>query len=186
MDLVALPEPKLYSADDLFAMPSDARYELIFGELVAMPPPPGGEHGNLTVSLSAYVTVFADEHDLGYCFAAETGFKIASNPDTVLAADFAFVAKDRLPGGVPVKHVPLAPDIILETRLPGDTQRHAASKVLLWLRAGTRVVWLLDPKARSLTVNRADSLAQTLSRNDTLTVEDILPGFKFHMSRLFR
>ena len=128
MSALRLPERRQYTADDLLAMPSDARYELILGELIAMPPPPGGEHGNKTLGPSAYVTVFVEENDLGYCFAAETGFKIGTDPDTVMAADFAFVAKDRLPNGVSEKHVPLAPDIVMETRSPRDTKRSMASK----------------------------------------------------------
>src|SRR5436190_1664460 len=136
MSALPLAESRIHTSDELMALPSDERYELIMGELIAMPPPPGGEHGSRTFSLSVGVGVFVEEHELGYCFAAETGFKIATNPDTVLAADFAFVRKERLPDGVPVKHVPLAPDIVLETRSPGDTKREVATKVLLWLQAG--------------------------------------------------
>jgi len=186
MSALSIPEFRIYTADDLFAMPSNARYELIMGELIAMPPPPGGEHGIRTLSLSAHVAVYVEEHDLGYCFAAETGFKIAHDPDTVLAADFAFVAKERLPDGVPVKHVPLAPDIIMETRSPGDTKREVSSKVLLWLQAGTRVAWVLDPKARTLTVHRTGHLPRILGADDILTVDDILPGFQYSLARLFR
>ena len=186
MSNLRLPASRQYTADDLLAMPSDARYELILGELIVMPPPPGGEHGNKTLALSAYVAVFVDENNLGYYFAAETGFKIGSNPDTVLGADFAFIAKDRLPDGVPVKHVPLAPDIVMETRSPGDTKREVASKALLWLQAGTRVVWILDPKAKILTVHQTGHVPQTLGPTDTLTVEDILPGFAYSLARLFR
>ncbi len=186
MSVLRFPEPRYYAADDLFNMPSEARYELIRGELIAMPPPPGGEHGYTTASLAARITVFADEYDLGYCFAAETGFKIGSDPDTVLAADFAFVAVDRLPEGVPVKHVPLAPDIVLETRSPRDSKRDVASKTLLWLQAGTRVVWVLDPKAKTLTVHRFGHVPQTLGPADTLREEEILPGFAYPLARLFR
>jgi Uma2 family endonuclease len=186
MSVESIPEARLYKAEDLLAMPSGLRYELILGELVAIPPPPGGEHGSKTLALSAYVAVFVDENELGYCFAAETGFKIRTNPDTVMGADFAFVAKERLPGGVPVKHVPLAPDIVMETRSPGDTKREVASKTLVWLQAGTRVVWILDPPAKTLTVHRTDHLPITLGPADTLTVEDILPGFAYSLARLFR
>ena len=186
MSALTVPETRLYTADELFAMPSTARYELIQGELIPMPPPPGGEHGSKTISLSARVTVFVEDHDLGCCFAAETGFKIASNPDTVLGADFAFVLKERLPEGVPDKHVPLAPDLVMETPSPGDTKREVSSKVLLWLQAGTRVVWVLDPKASTLTVHRTGDPPQTLGPQDTLTAEDLFPGFTYSLARLFR
>jgi Uma2 family endonuclease len=186
MSALPLSETKYFTSDELIALPSDARYELIMGELVAMPPPPGGEHGSRTFSLSMGVGVFVEEHDLGYCFAAETGFKIASDPDTVLAADFAFVKKERLPAGLPVKHVPLAPDIVMETRSPGDTKREVSSKALLWLQAGVGIVWILDPKARTVTIHRTGRLPQILGVEDVLTAEEVLPGFQYSLKRLFR
>lgn len=180
----ALTAERVWTANDLLQMPGDARFELIQGELIPMPPPPGGEHGYRTLTLAARIQVYVEDHDLGYCFAAETGFKIAENPDTVKGADFAFVAKNRLPEGVPAKHVPLAPDIVLETRSPGDSKSDVASKVKLWLQAGVRVVWTLDPGAKTLTIHRPDSAPQTLAAKDTLREEDILPGFSLSLARV--
>src|SRR5438128_9138190 len=91
---------RLYTADELFELPSDFRCELVRGEIIPLPPSPGGEHGSLADSVGARASVFVYDHDLGKCFAAETGFKIYLDPDTVRGPDWAFVRKDRLSGPV--------------------------------------------------------------------------------------
>ena len=184
---VVLTKPtRVYSADDLLCMPPDARYELIRGELIEMPPPPGGEHGDKGNRLGARVSVFVYDNDLGICFLAETGFKVAQNPDTVMAPDWAFVRKERLPEPTPKSHIPLAPDIVLETRSPGDSTREVAYKVEAWLAVGVKTVWVLDPGKKTLTIHRSNSVPQVLTEADTLSNEELLPGFELPLSRVFR
>src|SRR5258708_5700326 len=81
---------KLYTAEELLMMPHNLRVELIRGELIPLPPPPGEEHGKLTNIIGSYASVFVSENNRGRTFAAETGFKIAENPDTVRGPDWAF------------------------------------------------------------------------------------------------
>src|SRR5215813_11186476 len=98
--LEAPTKPRLFTADDLFTLPHDYRCELVRGEIVELPPSPGGEHGELAESVGARASVFVYDNELGRCFAAETGFKLRVNPDTVRGPDWAFVRKDRLLGPV--------------------------------------------------------------------------------------
>ena len=86
---------RIYSAEDLEGHSIKGRYELIRGELYKMPNN-SAVHGFRTSRLNGRVTAFVEENNLGYTFAAETQFIIESHPDTVLAPDFAFVAKDRI------------------------------------------------------------------------------------------
>ena len=178
-----ITEPRLYTTDDLWCLPSGTRFELVRGELRPMPPPAGDEHGYLTQSIGQRIGVFVEDNDLGRCYAAETGFVLSRNPDTVLAPDFAFVAKSRLSGPPGKKYVPLVPDLVLETRSPDDTPSEVAEKIAGWLAAGVRIVWELDLKSRTLTVYRPDAEPQALAANDTLTGEDVLPGFALPLAR---
>src|SRR5690348_1328807 len=91
---------RLYTAEELLRMPSDARFELVRGELIPMSPT-SANHGKYTQRLAGYLTVFVRDHDLGLDFAAETGFLLARNPDEVLAPDWSFVTKVRLPSRLP-------------------------------------------------------------------------------------
>lgn len=186
MSAVAQPGSRLLTAEDLWAISARGeRYELIQGELRDMPPA-NPEHGYYTMSLGARVQVYVEDNDLGAGFAAETGFIIARNPDTVLAPDFAFIAKDRLPAPIPKKFAELVPELVLETGSPADKERDIEEKVRLWLDAGVRMVWELDLSRRVLTVHRPGAEPRPLGAEETLSGEDVLPGFSLPLSRLFR
>lgn len=180
----APPSSRLLTAEELFAFPSDARFELVRGELRPMAPPAGPEHGANTMSLSAHIALFVENNALGRCFAAETGFILARNPDTVLAPDFAFVAADRLVWPPPPGFLAVVPDLVLETRSPNDRPGEVAQKVADWLAAGVKVVWELNVKARVLTVHQAGKEPVALTAMDTLDGGDVLPGFSLGLKRL--
>ena len=178
--------PPLFTAEDLERLPGEPRFELIRGELLPMADN-SAEHGNVTARLSGPVIVFVEEHGLGECFAAETRFIIERHPDTTLGPDFAFVAKARLPDPLPASgYLQLAPDLVLETVSPNDTKREVSLKVSQWLQSGTRVVWVLDPRPRTLTVHAAGEMPRIFRPEETLTGGDILPGFELPMLRIFR
>ena len=89
-------ETKLMTADELLRMPDDGfRYELVKGELKRMPPT-GDEHGGVTMELAATLHQYVKLNNLGRVYAAETGFKLESDPDTVRAPDIAFVSMERI------------------------------------------------------------------------------------------
>jgi Uma2 family endonuclease len=172
------------TASELFEMPDDGfRYELVKGELRKMSPA-GGEHGavvwNLSLLLGPHIKV------IGQGFGAETGFKIASNPDTVRAADIAFVRRARIPeGGIPKNFWELAPDLVVEVLSPGDTYSEVQEKVEDWLKAGVRAVWVVDSKRRCVTVYRSMTDVTRLSEGDELDGGDVVPGFRCKVSEIF-
>lgn len=113
-------------------------------------------------------------------------FVIARNPDTAIAPDWAFIASARLPQHRGQGFVPIVPDIVLEVRSPGDRKNAVITKVNLWLTAGARLVWELNPRTRILTVYKQNREPTALSIDDTLSGEDVLPGFELPLARLFR
>jgi Uma2 family endonuclease len=179
-------EDRLYTADELLALSArdDNRYELIHGRLRIMPPA-GDEHGFLAASLNARIFLHVEEHKLGYVFAAETGFYLSRNPDLVRAPDVAFVRSDRVLEKFSGRYFPNAPDLAVEVVSPNDTLSEVQDKIQDWLTYGARLVWVVDPKTRTVTVYRPDGTANVLKAKDTLDGEDVLPGFAFPLSRLF-
>ncbi|MFL6254136.1 MAG: Uma2 family endonuclease [Pyrinomonadaceae bacterium] len=172
------------TASELFEMPDDGfRYELVKGELRKMSPS-GGEHGAVVWNLSGLLAPHIK--GIGQGFGAETGFKIASDPDTVRAADIAFVLRERIPEtGIPKNFWELAPDLVVEVVSPGDTYSEVLEKVEDWLKAGVRAVWVVDSKRRSITVYRSMKDVMRLSEDDELDGGDVVPGFRCKVSEIF-
>ena len=172
------------TASELFAMPHDgSRYELVKGELRKMSPS-GGEHGAVVFNLSGLLAPHLKV--IGQGFGAETGFKIASAPDTVRAADIAFVRRERIPeAGIPKNFWELAPDLVVEVVSPGDTYNEVVEKVKDWLDAGTRAVWIVNPRQRVVSVYRSTKDATVLSEGDELEGGEVVPGFRCKVSEIF-
>jgi Uma2 family endonuclease len=178
---------KLVTADNLWNMPDHGgRNELVNGELRPMSPA-GGEHGAVIMYIAVPMANHADEHDQGIVLASETGFILRRSPDTVRAADAAFVRKDCIPaGGIPVQFIPFAPNLAVEVMSPWDTMPELEEKVLEWLAAGTKLVWLVLPKRRVIKVYRSRTDVTVLTDKDDLDGEDVLPGFRLPVARIFR
>src|SRR5919109_84876 len=176
----------LTTADELFLMPDDGfRYELVRGEVRRMPPA-GSEHGAVAVNIALVIAQFVKPHDLGVVLGAETGFKIASEPDTVRAPDLAFVRRERIPaGGIPRGFWPGAPDLAVEVVSPGDTYTEVEEKVNDWLNAGTRMVLVLNPRTRTVAVYTSHTDVVRLTEADTLAGGEVLPGFTCRVAELF-
>ena len=174
------------TAEELFMMPKDGfRYELVKGELRKISPA-GSEHGAIIVNITVLLGQHVKSKKLGVCFGAETGFKIASDPDTVRAPDVAFVSRERVPeGGIPKKFWPGAPDLAVEVISPGDTVDEVEEKVEDWLATGTRAVWVVSPKRRSVTVYRSMTDVTRLSEADELDGGEVVPGFRCKVSEFF-
>lgn len=184
---MAAEKKTLLTADDLMRLPRGrgARHELIRGELRTMPPS-GEEHGIVAGEVFGIVRDYVKLNRLGYVLAAETGFSIAHNPDTVRAPDMAFISARRFPmSGPSTKYSEIAPDLLAEVVSPSDTENEVIAKVQQWLAFGVRLVWVVYPRTRSVIVYRSLRDPQRLASNDELTGEDILPGFKCKVADFF-
>src|SRR6185295_18560486 len=138
---------KPMNADELLEMPDDGyRYELVKGELIQMAPT-GDEHGEVTMGLAVSLYLHVKKHNLGRVYAAETGFKLEADPDTVRAPDIAFVSRERVEatGTIPGFRSG-APDLVVEVLSPSDRIGKVEAKVEQWLEAGARMVWVVGPK----------------------------------------
>lgn len=178
---------QLLTADDLWNMPDHGGHvELVRGELRPMSPA-GFGHGSVTMNLSGPLHQFVRAGKLGIVVAAETGFIIGRVPDTVRAPDVAFVRQEALPpAGVPQKFWVGAPDLAVETMSPGDTVYEVDEKVHEWLAAGTKLVWVINPGQRIVTVYRPDNTATILASGDRLDGGDVVPGFAIPVAEIFR
>lgn len=177
---------RLMTARELLYMPQDShRYELVKGGLIQMSPA-GARHGRIAGKLLIQLGAHVETNRSGEVFAAETGFLLSRHPDTVRAPDVSFVAREHIPPeGVPEDFWPFAPDLAVEVISPGDTVQEVETKVFEYLEAGTRLVWLVNPKTRRVTVYRLPSEVHILTVNDTLDGAEVIPGFTLPLKELF-
>jgi Uma2 family endonuclease len=175
------------TADELLRLPNNGmRRELIAGELHEMPSA-GGDHGYVAGGAYGRRFIFLDAHPEigGGLFAAETGFRIARDPNTVRAPDVAYVRAERLADARARSYPALAPGFVVEVVSPNDTASEFQSEVDEWLQAGVLLVWVLYPTTRSAMTYRADGAVELLHADDRLTGEPVLPGFGCRVGDLF-
>ena len=158
--------------------------ELVRGQLVVREPP-GTYHGLIAARLLLRVGGFVEAHRLGEVFGQDTGFKIASNPDTVRAPDVAFVAHERLSQLTRRGYASVAPDLVAEILSPDDRPGEVMSKIVAWLNAGVRLAWVIDPDRRVAQVHRPDGSLSLLDADADLEGEVVLPGFRCALEELF-
>jgi Uma2 family endonuclease len=177
---------KLMTAEELERLPNDGwRYELVQGVLHKMAPA-GGEHGAIAVRLTWRLAQYVEVNGLGVVYAAETGFRLASNPDTVRAADVSFVSQERMSAvGIGPGFGIGAPDLAVEVVSPGDRADEVKEKVHDWLDAGTRMVIAIEPRKQHVTVYRSRTEITELTISDELTGGDVVPGWAMPVSALF-
>jgi Uma2 family endonuclease len=177
---------QILTACQLSKLPRDGqRLELVDGVLRMMAPA-GHEHGKVAMRLAWRLAQYVESHELGVVYAAETGFLLSRDPDTVRAADAAYVRHDRLPQVLDVSgYLPLAPDLVAEVMSPGDTSTEVEDKALTWLRAGTLMVLVVHPTRRAVTVFRAAGNVVQLTGNAQLDGADVVPGWTVRVSEFF-
>lgn len=165
------------TAEELLALGDMGRCELIEGELVRMSPG-GFEHGTVASRIDRLIGDYVERHQLGLTTAAETGFRVAHNPDTVRAPDVGFISTDRIPKAPRRGFFEGSPDLAVEVISPEDRWSEVTAKANVWLQAGAKLVWLVDPLNRTVTVYTPSETLTILREQDTLDAGQVLPGFQ--------
>lgn len=148
--------------------------------------PAGWKHGEIVHRLHVILGRYIEDHRLGKGFGAETGFLLFSEPDTVRAPDFAFIANENLPAIRPADaYWPGAPDLAVEVLSPHDKTGEVDQKIEDWLKGGTKLLWVVDPQLQMVIVYRSliDVTLKTIA--DVLDGGDVLRGFSCAVFDIF-
>lgn len=166
-------------------MPGDGkRRELVRGE-VTTSMPPGGAHGGIAATMAILFMSWAKRTSAGYV-AAEAGYVLARDPDTVRGPDVSFVRAGRIPAtGVPEAFWELAPDLAVEIISRSESADQVREKVRDFLAAGTPLVWTVYPRTREVFAHTPDGLARTFGPQDSLAFPQVLPGFECRVTEIF-
>lgn len=162
------------------------RCELVDGELRLMSPA-GGRQGRVAMNCGRLLANHVDELKLGVVYAAETGFVLARDPDTVRAPDVAFVSSEQAQKiGDESAFVPFAPDLAIEVVSPHDSFSAVEETAFSWLSAGTRLVLLVDPANETVHAYRSADDIAVLGKGDVFSASDVVDGWQVEVTRLFQ
>ena len=178
-------DPRLLTEQDLERLPDDgSRHELQAGLLLAEPRP-FPLHAQIQARIIELLAGFVRAHGLGQVLC-DGGFLLASNPDTVRGPDVSFVTRDRW-GAVTDRgrFFRGAPDLAIEVLSPSNRAGEIHAKVADYLAAGARVIWIVDPKHRSITVHETLLAPRRLGPQDVLDGGEVLPGFSIPVEAIF-
>jgi Uma2 family endonuclease len=180
-----MSKPRL-TAGDLLVMPDGKHFELIDGQLVEKTM--GAESSWIGGLIFNLLSTYCQTHRLGWVFPADCGFQcFPGDPNLVRKPDVSFIRADRLRGQRPprIGFLRIAPDLAVEVLSPNDLATDVDPKVRQFLEAGTRLVWVVNPETDEVRIHRADRSITGLQRDEELTGEDVVPGFRCLLGELF-
>jgi Uma2 family endonuclease len=164
------------------ALNPEKNYEIVNGQPEEKEMP-GGKHGVISANLSGELRNYSKTTKRGLA-CSETSFKIGRNERI---PDVAFIIAERVPAdGMPEGLVDFHPDLAVEIISPNDVHDKVGEKVLEYLEAGVRQVWLVSQKLRSITIFRSLTDVQVFTEDNDLVSEDLLPGFRCSLREIFR
>jgi Uma2 family endonuclease len=180
----------LLTAEDLLAMPEDGTdRELIRGWLIER-----GKalhtrrHSRALTAVAASLGWWLENHPAprGEILAAGAAFCLRRNPDTVVGMDVAYVSADLAANASEkASHIEGIPALAVEILSPTDEHKDIVAKVEEYLDIGVKMVWIVDPDLRTVTVHRADAPTALFNDTQELTGEPFLPGFRVPVAEVF-
>ena len=177
---------KLITAEEFIKMPSPpdgSKQELVRGEIITMPR--GFRHGVCQLRAARVLDNYAGSTKRGRV-TVETGVVIERDPDTVRGPDVSFWSFERLPlDQEPEGYPDVAPDVCVEILSPDKRLKRILEKLREYFAKGVRMVWIIDPEDRTVTVYRSAEEGRLLHESATLAGEDVLPGFSCRVAEFF-
>lgn len=181
----AIPPPGSATEDDVLEAEGHTGRvcELVDGVLVekAM----GYYESMLAMLLGRRLGDFVEQHDLGIVLGEAGTLRIL--PDQVRVPDLSFIRWERFPDRrLPQEPLPrIAPDLAIEVLSTGNTPGEMQRKLRDYFRAGVRLVWYLDPRARTMEVYTSPEQCTVVGEGDVILGGDVLPGFRMPLRELF-
>lgn len=174
-----------YTPEDLLTMPDGDHFELVDGELVEVEM--GGTASWTAGEVHGQFRDFNKQARCGWVLPEGTSYQcFGEAEDRVRRPDTSFIrygrlSEQRLPDG----HIRIAPDLAVEVVSPNDLFIEVREKVEEYLRAGVRLVWVIEPESRTIELFRPDGSVAMLRKEQELDGEDVLPGFRCAVAALF-
>ncbi|MGB5594621.1 MAG: Uma2 family endonuclease [Crocosphaera sp.] len=155
------------------------------GELMIMSPT-GSETGNRNFNLLVQLGNWIEKDGTGIGFDSSTGFILPNG--ATRSPDAAWIKKekwDEIEQEKKIKFAPICPDFIVEIRSPSDAIQPLQDKLQEYIDNGVLLGWLIDRKNRQVYIYRPQKTVECLDNPQTLSGEDILPGFVLELKKIW-
>lgn len=153
----------------------DLKMELVSGEIIVMSPS-GLESDEVAAEIVAQLRNWVRPRKLGRVIASSGGFRLPNESGDVRAPDASFVRASRLPRPTE-DYGNCVPDLIFEVKSKRDNAKKLRQKIQDFLRWGTQVGVLVDPRTRTMEVYRPNTEKIVLGDGNILEVPELLPGW---------
>jgi Uma2 family endonuclease len=174
----------LVTGEDLARLGNIGRSELVKGEIVYMSPT-GYAYADYEGNFYAALRAFVRQNKLGRVLVGEVGIYTRRDPDTIRAADVAFVSQARLAGVMSKSYLDVAPELVVEVLSPDDRWNDLTNKLEEYFAIGVKLIWVADPRRKQVYAYRSITDVQRLTVEETLTASEVLPGFSVPVAELF-
>lgn len=132
-----------------------------------------------------FLFTFLANNRLGHLFTSDCGYTCFPNHN-LRKPDVSFVLLGRLLGEeIPSGWLTIPPDLAVEVLSPGDVADEMDKKVQEYLTVGVRLVWEVHPASRTVIIHRANGTIAALNETDSLSGEDVIPGFSIPLAKIF-
>jgi Uma2 family endonuclease len=175
-----------YTPEDLLKMPDGDHYDLVDGQLVENTMSIWA--GYVTVKISTRLQDYCHVNYPGWILSETAGYQcFSAAPNKVRRPDVSFIRLGRLSVDQSMEegHILIPPDLVVEVVSPNDLDYEVQRKVEEYLKAGVRLVWVVNPQTHKVQVHRATGPGTILRESDDLDGEDVIPGFRCPIQDLF-
>jgi Uma2 family endonuclease len=155
------------------------------GELIAMVPV-DSESGAYNLSLSAQLWFWNLEAQWGIAFDSSAGFTLPNG--AIRSPDASWIQQvrwERLTPQQKRKFAPICPDFVLELMSPSDDLTVIQGKLEEYRDNGAQLGWLIAPETQEVHIYRSGQPIEILNRPNTLSGEEILPGFVLNIETIW-
>jgi Uma2 family endonuclease len=179
------PTPGTATEQDLLLLVERERRlcELVEGTLVEKPV--GYDESRIAGLIITYMNLFVLERNLGSVTGPDGTIRL--QPGLVRLPDVAFASWNCFPSGkLPQVPIPeIAPDLAVEVLSKSNTKPEITRKLGEYFQAGVRLVWVVDPKKRTVRVYTAPKTSILKKYGESLDGGDVLPGFSLPLAKIF-
>jgi len=181
---------RLMTTEELLAIPDDGiSRELIRGHLREYDMTRRNRRHSRTVSrLSHLLELWLEglPAPSGEILAGDAGVRLLRDPDTTVGVDVAYISAvtaAATPEGAFLIDAP--PVLAVEVLSPSDRQNDVLDKVEDYLRAGVKLVWVVEPVFRTVCVYQSDDEPRLFNVRDELNGDPHMPGLRIPVARIF-